>query len=310
MSVEMRNILCETLAEAMRKNNKIVSIDSDLGKADGTMPLRKEFPDRAFDVGIAEANMTGIAAGMAAYGMIPVINTFTAFASRRACDQIAISACYANQNVKIIGTDPGVTAELNGGTHMSFEDVGVLRSIPNILIAEPSDGIELRKMMEAVLEYQGPVYIRMYRKALDDINTEDYEFKLGKANVMREGKDVTIIASGILVAEALKAGDKLAENGIDAEIINIHTIKPLDEQAVLKSAKKTGVIVTCENHNIMGGLRSAVAETISLNYPVKIYPVGVDNIKGEVGKLDYLKERFGLTAETIFEKAVLAVKQK
>jgi len=254
--------------------------------------------------------MAGIAAGMASYGMIPIINTFAAFATRRICDQIAVSICYSDSNVKIIGTDPGITAELNGGTHMCFEDIGVVRSIPNITILEPSDSEELRQMVPAMIKHKGPVYLRLYRKESPDVHRDDYRFELGKADILKEGGDVTVICSGIMVSEALEASEKLLEKGIDAEIINIHTIKPIDTESVIKSARKTGVIVTAENHNILGGLRAAVAEIVTEYYPVKIYPVGVKDVKGEVGKLNYLRQQFGLTSEQIVIAAEAAVKSK
>lgn len=310
MVVELRNTLCQSILKEMRSNDKIVSIGADLDKADGLIPLRKEFPERAFDAGIAEQNMAGIAAGMASQGMIPIINTFSAFATRRICDQVAVSICYANSNVKIIGTDPGIAAELNGGTHMTFEDVGVVRSIPNLTILEPADAIELEQMVPAMIHHNGPVYMRLYRKAAPAVHKEDYRYQMGKADLLKEGKDVSIICSGMMVSEALEAAEKLQKHGVDAEIINIHTIKPLDQEAIIKSAKKTGVVVTAENHNILGGLRSAVAEVLTENYPVKIYPVGVKDVKGEVGKLPYLREQFGLTAAAIISTVGKALKEK
>jgi transketolase len=251
------------------------------------------------DVGVAESNMASIAAGMATYGKVPIISTFAAFASRRICDQVAVSICYANQNVKIIGTDPGITAELNGGTHMAVEDIGVLRSIPNILIFEPSDTLELSLAFPQLMAHPGPVYIRLYRKKVEELHAPSYKFDLYKADVMVEGTDVTLISSGIMVEEALKAGELLKSAGITADIINLHTIKPIDEKTILASARKTGAIVTCENHNVMGGLRAAVAEVVTRYYPVPIAPVGIQNINCEVGALPYLKERFGLTAGDI-----------
>lgn len=310
MAKELRKVLCEGILAEMRNNSSIVSIGADLDKADGLLPLREVFPERVIDVGVAEQNMAGIAAGMASYGMTPIINTFAAFATRRICDQIGVSICYANSNVKIIGTDPGITAELNGGTHMTFEDIGVLRSIPNIMIVEPSDPIELEQMIPAIINYTGPVYMRLYRKLVPNIHGDDYRFELGKADFIKEGKDVTIISSGIMVAESIEAAKELSARGIDAEVINIHTIKPIDKDAIISSAKKTGVIVTAENHNILGGLRAAVAEVITEHHPVKIYPVGVKDIKGEVGKLDYLREQFGLNASEIVRVAEKAFKEK
>jgi len=294
----------------MIKNEKVVLVGADLIKTNGLKPIIEAFPERVVNVGVAEQNMAGIAAGMASYGMIPVINTFAAFASRRICDQVAISICYAGQNVNIIGTDPGITAELNGGTHMTFEDIGVLRSIPNITIVEAADSIELAQMIPAIIQHEGPVYLRMYRKATPFVHNEDYRFKLGKADLLRPGQDVTILCSGIMVSEAVEAGKQLEADGIDAEIINIHTIKPLDEETICASADKTGAIVTCENHNILGGFRSAVAEAITACKPVRIYPVGVNDIKGEVGVLDYLRTRFGLNAKSIVSAAKRAVAEK
>lgn len=310
MAKDLTAVLCENLHEVMKENEKVAIVGADLIKTNGLAPLIKQFPERIVNVGIAEQNMAGVAAGMASYGMIPVINSFAAFATRRICDQIAVSICYANSNVKIIGTDPGITAELNGGTHMTFEDIGLLRSIPNIMILEPSDAEELKQMVPAIFEIEGPVYIRMYRKATPDVHNSDYKFQLGKADVLKTGKDVSIISSGIMVSEAVKAAEELSQKGIEAEVINIHTIKPLDAEAIIKSAQKTGAIVTAENHNILGGLRGAVAEVITENYPVKIYPVGVKDIKGEVGTMPYLRERFGLTSAEIVKAAEKAVKEK
>jgi len=310
MSEELRVTLYKTLENEMRKNEKIVTIGADLDKSDGFFGLRDEFPERSFSAGIAEQDMTCIAAGMASQGFIPFINTFCPFATRRICDQIAISLCYADSNVKIIGTDPGIAAELNGGTHMTFEDIGVVRSIPNIRIVEPTDNIELAQMIPAIAAIKGPVYLRMYRKLIASVHTDDYKYKFGEADLLREGNDLSIIASGIMVCEALTAAAELAAAGIDAEVINLHTIKPIDKDAILKTAQKTNLIVTAENHNVLGGLRSAVAEVVTEHYPVKIYPVGVNDIKGEVGKLPYLREQFGLTAENIVKTARKAVSEK
>lgn len=298
---EMRQVLGECIIDAMKSDDRVVLVDADLGKADGTLPVREAFPGRCVDVGVAEQNMASVAAGMAAYGTIPIINTFAAFASRRICDQVAISICYAGRNVKIIGTDPGITAELNGGTHMAVEDIGVLRSIPNILIFEPCDTIELENGFPALMAYDGPVYMRMYRKRVEVIHDEAYQFDLHEADILRTGKDVTIVCSGIMVSEALEAGKRLKTEGIEADIINMHTIKPIDETSLLNSVRKTRAVVTCENHNILGGLRAAVTETLSRYFPVPVIPVGIQNIDCEVGFLPYLKERFGLTADHIVE---------
>ncbi|MFZ5353301.1 MAG: transketolase family protein [Bacillota bacterium] len=309
-NMEMRQILAATLDSLMEKNEKIVVIDADLAKANGTLALRKKYPERAFDVGIAEQNMASAAAGMAAYGYIPFIGSFTAFATRRICDQIAISIAYAKRNVKIIGSDPGITAELNGGTHMSMEDIGVLRSIPGMVIFEPTDGMQLAKALPKIVDYNGAVYIRLFRKPAPRVFNEDYEFDLFKAVTLKEGNDISLFASGIMVDECLKAGELLKAQGIKADIINIHTIKPIDKDTVIASAKKTGAVVTCENHNIIGGLKSAVAEVLAEEYPVPIKSIGVRDHFGEVAKVDYLKNKYGMTAEDIAAAATEAIKMK
>ncbi|MDF2521996.1 MAG: transketolase, alpha subunit [Clostridia bacterium] len=307
---EMRQVFGSILEEMMEKDERIVVIDADLAKANGTIKLRDKFPERAFDVGIAEANAASIAAGMAAYGFIPFVTTFTPFATRRMCDQIAISITYAKRNVKIVGTDPGISAELNGGTHMSMEDIGVLRSIPEIVIFEPVDNMQLAQAMQQLVDYDGPVYIRMFRKSVPAVFGEDYKFDLFKADLLREGKDVSLFATGIMVTEALKAADMLKAEGIAAEVINIHTIKPIDREAVLKSVKKTGAAVTCENHNVVGGLKSAVAEILVEEYPVPMKAIGVQDHFGEVAKIDYLKKKYHMTAEDIVAAAKEAISKK
>lgn len=283
-------------------DERIIVIDADLSKSHGTLFLRQKYPERAFDVGVAEQNMASVAAGLASYGFIPFIASFCPFATRRICDQIAVSIAYAKQNVKIVGSDPGVSAELNGGTHMSMEDIGVIRSIPSIVIFEPVDIVQLKKSIPKIVDYDGPVYLRLFRKERPTIYSDDYEFDLFKADVIKEGTDVTIAASGIMVSESMKAEEILRQKGINAEIINVHTIKPIDSDTILKSVAKTGCIVTVENHNIIGGLRSAVAEVICEKYPVPLRSVGVEDAFGEVGKLEELKVKFGLTAENIVAK--------
>lgn len=307
---EMRAVLYDFLKDEMAKNEKIVVIDADLGKANGTHALRNIYPDRAIDVGVAEQNMASIAAGMASYGYIPFISSFTPFATRRICDQIAISICYANMNVKIIGTDPGISAEFNGGTHMSLEDIGVLRSIPNLVIYEPVDATQLYKSLPKILEYKGPVYIRMFRKVAEPVFDSNYEFDLFKADVVKEGNDVTVLASGIMVKEALKASEVLKEEGIDVEVINVHTIKPLDEETILNSLRKTRACAVLENHNLIGGLYSAVSELLCSKLPMKVEKVGVNDRFGEVGKMPYLKEVMGMTTEDAINAIKNAVLNK
>lgn len=309
--MEMRQVLASELERMMTENENIVVIDADLAKPNGVVNLREKFPERAFDVGIAEQNMASIAAGMSSYGFTPFITTFTPFATRRICDQVAISCAYAKQNVKIIGSDPGISAEFNGGTHMSMEDIGVLRSIPEVVIFEPVDAVQFKAALPALTAYHGVVYIRMFRKVIDDVFPADYKFEMFKASPIQEGKDVTIFTSGIMTQETMIANETLKAEGISAEIINIHTIKPIDREAVVASAKKTGAVVTAENHNVIGGLKSAVCEVLMEEYPVPLRAVGVQDQFGQVGKMNYLKEVYQMRAQDIVKavKEVLALKK-
>ena len=285
-------------------------LNADLAKPNGFGNLSEIFPERCINVGIAEQNMASIAAGMSSYGMMPFICTFTPFATRRICDQIAISICYANQNVKIIGTDPGISAEYNGGTHMSVEDIGVLRSIPNIVIFEPADNAQLKYLFSQILAYKGPLYIRMFRKSTPDVFSEDETFDLFKAKTIKEGKDISIFCSGIMVDETLKANEILEKEGINAEIINIHTIKPIDRESIINSVSKTGAALVAENHNIIGGLGSAVAEVLAENAPAPMLRVGTRDVFGRSGVPARLFEIYGLDTKTIVEKAKEVVAKK
>jgi len=309
-NMEMRAVYGEIMEKLMTEDENIVVIDADLARANGTLGLRDKFPERAFDIGVAEQNMASFSAGMAAYGMKPYISTFTPFATRRICDQVAISISYAKRNVKIVGTDPGISAELNGGTHMSMEDIGVLRSIPDMVIFEPVDNIQLAKALPVINSYVGPVYIRMFRKATPAVFGDDYKFDLFKADVVEEGKDVTIFASGIMVNESKKAIELLKAKGISVELVNVHTIKPVDHEAIVKSAKKTGAVVVCENHNVIGGLYSAVAEVLVAECPVPAKAIGVQDHFGEVAKIDYLRKKYEMTADDIVKAVEEVIKRK
>jgi transketolase len=309
-NMEMRAVFGAELEKLMAADERIVLVDADLSKANGVAHIRKKFPERAFNVGVAEANMASIAAGLAAYGFIPFITTFTPFATRRICDQVTISIAYAKRNVKIVGADPGVAAEMNGGTHMSFEDVGVMRSIPGMVIFEPVDAVQLAKALPKLIEYDGPVYVRLFRKLSPVVFSDDYQFDLFKADLLREGRDITLFATGFLVKQALEAAAKLAEQGISAEVINVHTIKPVDVETVVASVRKTGAVVTCENHNVLGGLRSAIAEVTAEHCPVPLKPVGIQDSFGIAGTLAYLTKRFHLTTEQIVAKALECLEMK
>ncbi len=307
--MEMRAIYAACLAELMEKDRHVCVLDADLAKASGTPGLYRRFPDRMFNCGIAEQNMASIAAGLASYGFKPWIESFTPFATRRICDQIAISIAYAGMNVKIVGTDPGIAAELNGGTHMSMEDVGVLRSIPRMVIFEPVDAAQLKAAMPVISEYEGPLYMRLFRKELPEVFPEGCRFELFKADTLRDGTDLSVFVSGLPTFETLKAAEALAAEGISLEVINVHTIKPIDRETVIASARKTGAVLTVENHNVMGGLSSAVLEALA-GEKIPALALGAYDRFGEVGTLSYLKETFGLTAENIAAAAKKAIALK
>ena len=307
--MEMRAVYAEYLAKLMENDKRVVVLDADLAKASGTRALYERFPEQMFDCGVAEQDMASIAAGLSSYGFKPWIETFTPFATRRICDQVAISISYAKRNVKIVGTDPGIAAELNGGTHMSVEDIGVLRSIPGMVIFEPVDDVQLRAAMPVLDAYEGPVYVRLFRKQLPTVFGEGYQFDLLKADVLKEGKDLSIFVSGMLTNDVLEAEKLLAADGIDAEIINVHTIKPIDAETVVASARKTGTVLTVENHNVIGGLQSAVLEALAAE-KIPVTAVGIQDRFGEVGKLPYLREAMGLTVENIVASAKKALALK
>ena len=301
----MRDVYCETLMDMAQENENIVVLDADLVSSSGLKPFFTKFPDRAIQCGIAEANMIGIAAGLSSMGKIPFAHSFGPFATRRACDQIMISAAYAKQNVRIIGSDPGITAAYNGGTHMPFEDMGVLRSIPGITLIEPADPVVLADVLRQLARLRGVFYVRMARKTTTAVYGEGSTFEIGRGNVLLAGSDVTIIASGIMVAEALKAAAILKSDNISARVVDMFTWKPIDAGLIEGCARSTGAFVTAENHNVLGGLGSAVAEAICSTYPAPLEMVGVFDRFGQVGTEDFLREEYGLTAESI----VLAAKR-
>jgi transketolase len=297
----MRDAYCKALIDLASENDNIVALDADLVSSSGMKPFFQTFPNRAINVGVAEANMIGIAAGLSAMGKVPFAHSFGCFASRKTCDQVMISAAYAKLNVKILGSDPGVTAAYNGGTHMPFEDMGVLRSIPEITLIELSDPIMVQDIVRQVADVYGVHYLRMARKNATALYEEGSSFDIGKGNVLRDGKDVTIIASGIMVAEALKAAALLENDRIFARVIDMFTWKPIDMGLVEQCARETRAIVTAENHNIVGGLGSAVSEAVVKTFPVPVEMVGVKDRFGQVGTEDYLKNEYGLTASEIVE---------
>ena len=307
---EMRQTLAGALVERAKTDDRIVVIEADLMSCHATKVFKQEFPERFVNVGIAEQNMIGIAAGMSTMGKIPFAYSFGPFATRRCYDQIFISVAYARQNVKIVGTDPGVLAEYNGGTHMPFEDMALMRAIPHMVCFEPVDATMLEKAVDQIVDYQGAVYIRLQRKKAEKVFDDTLKFELGKAIKIKDGKDVTLIASGIMVARAIEAAELLKEDGISARVVNIHTWKPIDKDAIIKCAKETGAIVTCENHNVCNGLGSAVAEVVCQNSPVPMRLVGVKDEFGQVGKNAYLSEQYHITTQDIVEAAREVVKNK
>lgn len=307
---DMRSAYCEGMMELAETNQNIIALDADLMAAMGMKPFEEKYPEQTVDCGIQEANMMGVACGMAVAGKIPFAHTFGPFATRRACDQIFMSGAYAKNNVKIVGSDPGITAQLNGGTHMPFEDMGIMRGIPTMTVLEPTDITMLKWMLPEIAAEYGMHYMRLVRKGCTKVYEEGSTFEMGKAVPLREGNDVTIIASGYCVSEAMKAAEELAKEGISARVLNIFCWKPIDEAAILAAAKETGAIVTAENHNVINGLGSAVSEVIVKNDPVPIEMVGVQDEFGEVGKEDYLSERFGLNAKHIIEKTRAVIARK
>lgn len=308
--MDMRDAFCASLLEMAEENEKIVLLDADLIGAMGTKPFRAKYPERTIDCGIQEANMIGMACGLAVQGKIPFAHTFAPFCTRRACDQIFISGAYNHANVKVIGSDPGITAAYNGGTHMPFEDMGIMRLIPGMMVVEPTDIVMLKNLMPQIANTEGMIYMRLVRKDVKKVYDEGSTFELGKAAVLSEGTDVTIIASGFCVSEAIGAAKILAEQGISAGVINMFTWKPIDEEAILRAAANTGAIVTAENHNVINGLGSAVSDVLVRNKPVPVEMVGVNDEFGEVGPVNYLRERFGLTDTAIAEAALRAIKRK
>lgn len=306
----MKDVYIDSLIKLASEDENIVVLDADLMHSNSTIRFMKTYPERAINVGVQEANMIGVAAGLAATGKIPFSHTFSCFNTRRALDQIYMSVAYAKLNVRIVGTDPGITAAYNGGTHMPLEDVGVVRGIPTMTVIEPVDNVMMEALIRDVVYYDGPVYLRVNRKAPEKIYAPGTKFTIGKGMTLKDGQDVTIMASGIMVAEALRAAQLLKERGVNARVVNIFTIKPIDQELVIRCAKETGAIVTCENHNVINGLGSAVAEVLGEHYPVPLERVGVQDLFGEVGSLDYLQQRFAMTAKDIAEKVQLCLSRK
>lgn len=301
--IATREAYGKALAEFGESYPDMVVLDADLAAATKTGVFKKKFPDRHIDCGIAESNMMGIAAGLSLTGKIPVASTFAMFASGRAFEQVRNSIGYPHLNVKIGATHAGITVGEDGASHQCNEDIALMRTIPGMVVINPSDDVEAKAAVKAAYEHVGPVYLRFGRLAVPVINdNEDYKFELGKAITLREGTDVAIIASGLTVSESLAAAEKLAADGIRAEVINMHTIKPLDEDAIVKAAKKTGKIVTVEEHSVIGGLGSAVCDVVAEKAPAKVMKIGINDVFGESGPAVQLIQKYGLDSESIYEK--------
>lgn len=300
MNIATREAYGAALRE-LATNENVVVLDADLAKATKSIEFKNVAPERFFDMGIAEADMIGTAAGLATCGKIPFATTFAMFGAGRAFEQIRNSVAYPNLNVKVAVTHAGVTVGEDGGSHQAIEDISLMRSIPNMVVINPSDAVEAKKAVYAAVEYYGPVYIRFGRAATPVIHNEDYEFKIGKGEVLREGKDVLIVATGIMVSKALEAAEILSKDNIEATIVNISTIKPLDTEMIVSLAKKIKKVVTAEEHSIIGGLGSAVAEILSEECPTKLKRVGIKDVFGQSGDPDDLLEYYGLTSKDIVE---------
>lgn len=291
----------EALVELGKINENVVVLDADLTKSTKTNMFQKEFPNRHINVGIAEANLIGTAAGLATCGKIPFASSFAVFASGRAFEQIRNTVAYPKLNVKIAPTHAGISVGEDGGSHQSIEDIALMRSIPGMVVLSPADAVETKKMVFAAAEYEGPVYIRMGRLDVPVIFDESYDFQIGVANTLKEGNDVTVVATGLMTARALEAAEKLAEEGISVRVVNVGTIKPLDGETILKAAQETKFIVTAEEHSVIGGLGSAVSEFLGEVHPAKVKKIGVYDQFGQSGKAEEVLEKYELTAEKIIK---------
>lgn len=299
---EPLQIFNETMRELFEEDNKVVYIDADLMGSLKTAQLWKDYPNNVFNTGIQEANMIGVAAGMYLNGFKPYVHSFSPFVSRRVFDQVFLSIGYGEKSIRIIGSDAGIMATNNGGTHMSFEDIAMMRTIPNACVVDITDSAMLGSMLKITKNRTGVTYIRTARRGLKDIYMPDEKFEIGKGKILQEGSDVTLIACGIMVATCLEAAKVLKTQGINARVVDIITIKPIDKELVLNCAKNTNAIVVCENANIIGGLGSAVSEYLSEVYPTTILKVGIQDCYGCVGNEQFLREKYGLTVDNIVSK--------
>jgi len=291
-----------TLAELIVENKDVVVLDADLTKSTMTADAKKACPERHFNMGIAEGNMMATAAGLAASGKIVYASSFAVFASGRAFEQIRNSIAYPQLNVKVCATHSGITVGEDGASHQSVEDIAIMRAIPNMKVFQPCDAEETRQLIRAISEFDGPCYVRLGRSAVEDVHDSSYKFEIGKGEVVKEGKEIALIASGMMVQESLKAAELLKAEGKDVTVVNMSTIKPLDEDLLIKIAKTHNTLVSLEEHNVIGGLGSAIAEVLVKKYPAKLHMIGIEDTFGESGKPQDLLEKYGLSAAKIAEK--------
>lgn len=309
-TTEPREGYARALIELGHQHDDVFVLDADCAKSNYTNRFRDEFPDRFFNMGIAECDIVGTAAGMAALGKVPFANAYANFLTGRGYDQVRISVAYSGRNVKIVGHNAGTSAAQEGATHLPLEDIGLMRAIPDMTVIVPADSCEMEKAVRAAYEYDGPVYLRVGKLKVPDVTTADTPFEIGKAIRFREGSDVTLISTGNMLFETLKAAEILAEKGVSAEVLHMHTVKPIDSEAIAESARKTGAVVTVEEHSILNGLGSAVAETLCEKYPVPLRRVGTKDVFGLSGTMDELMDYFGLRAEPIAATALEAIQAK
>lgn len=309
--IATREAYGKALVKLSNINENVVVLDADLSKSTKTADFKAVAPERFINMGIAEANMMGVAAGLLTCGKVPYVSTFAMFAAGRAFEQIRNSICYPNLNVKVCATHAGLTVGEDGATHQSVEDISLMRSIPNMTVINPADAVETEAAILAIADYKGPCYVRLGRLAVNTINDEkNYKFEIGKGVTLEDGNDVTIVATGMMVDLALQAKNDLSKEGISARVINIHTIKPIDKELLVKAAKETGAIVTAEEHSVIGGLGSAVSEVITEEVPVPVLKVGIKDTFGESGKPGELLEKYGLTTQAIVEHSKKAISLK
>lgn len=307
-AMNVKNILSEAIVELGKKDDRVCFLEADLQRATGSDGFENQFPNRHVQVGIAEQDLVGTAAGMAAMGKIPFAATFAGFISQRSCDQVVNAVAYNNFNVKIVGTYCGLTSEKNGGTHIGVEDIAIYRGIPRMTVLCPGDGVELKQAFFAAAEHEGPVYIRIPRGPMPTYNVESYELKIGKAQKLSDGRDIAIITTGITTAEGIKAVKELENDGISVCHIHMPTIKPIDKEVINEAATNIGNIITVENHSVLGGLGSAVTEVVCDHTPSKVTRLGMQDTFGETATLDYLMSRYGIDADAIVNAAKKAVK--